>query len=92
MYKRLAPGVLQELKKVTPRSESGRRKHKYFQRLTANLGYPKLREHLGSVVTLMKLSRDWQDFSIKLNQIHPRVGDTIALPMDEYLQDNGKGL
>ena len=92
VYKRLAPGVLDELRKVTPRDEKGRRRHKYFQRLTENVGYPKLREHLGSVVTLMKLSRDWQDFQIKLDQIHPRVGDTIALPLDDYQPDSGRGL
>ena len=74
VYKRLAPGVLDELKRVTPRDEKGRAKTKYFQRLTSNLGYPKLREHLGSVVTLMKLSRDWKDFERKLDQIHPRMG------------------
>lgn len=91
VYKRLAPGVLEELKRVTPRNESGRRRHKYFQRLTANLGYPKLREHLGSVVTLMKLSDDWADFERKLDRIHPRIGDTIPLPFDEFT-DNGKGL
>ena len=91
VYRRLAPGVLEELKRITPKSdETGRRKHKYFQRLTANQGYPKLREHLGSVVTLMKLSEDWDDFVAKLNQIHPRYGDTVALPL-EY-EDSGKGL
>jgi hypothetical protein len=92
VYKRLAPGVLNELKRVTPRTDTGRRKHKYFQRLTSNVGYPKLREHLGSVVTLMKLSSDYKDFEIKLDQIHPRVGDTIALPLDDYQPDSGRGL
>jgi hypothetical protein len=81
VYKRLAPGVLRELQTVTPKNKSGRRKHKYFQLLTQNMGYPKLREHLGSVVTLMKLSTDWDDFIQKLDQIHPRVGDTIQLPI-----------
>jgi P63C domain len=83
VYKRLAPGVLDELKRITPRDEKGRAKTKYFQRLTSNLGYPKLREHLGSVVTLMKLSRDWHDFERKLDQIHPRIGDTIPLPFED---------
>jgi hypothetical protein len=92
VYKRLAPGVLDELKRVTLRSEEGRPRHKYFQRLTSNLGYPKLREHLGSVVTLMKISRDWGDFDQKLNQIHPRYGDTLPLPFDFDEPDDGKGL
>jgi hypothetical protein len=83
VYKRLAPGVLDELKRITPRDTKGRRKNKYFQYLTGNLGYPKLREHLGSVVTLMKLSRNWDDFTLKLDQIHPRIGDTIPMPLDD---------
>ena len=92
IYKRLAPGVLDELKKVSPRDDTGRLRHRYFQRLTSNIGYPKLREHLGSVVTLMKLSNDWGDFMWKLDQIHPRVGDTMALPFDEVGADSGQGL
>ncbi|MEX1141414.1 MAG: P63C domain-containing protein [Thermoleophilaceae bacterium] len=93
VYKRLAPGVLKELRAITPKTEKGRRKHKYFQRLTSNIGYPKLREHLGSVVTLMKLSKGWPDFMHKLDQIHPRVGDTIPLPFEDLpCDDNGRGL
>lgn len=92
VYKRLAPGVLKELKSVTPRNESGRPKHKLFQHLTSNVGYPKLREHLGSVVTLMKLSDDWDDFNGKLDQIHPRIGDTIPMQFRDDPQDDGKGL
>lgn len=82
VYGRLAPGVLDELKKVTPRNEKGLRKHKYFQRLTANVGYPKLREHLGSVTTLMKLSSDWTDFMLKLERIHPKVSDQLAFDLE----------
>ena len=88
VYSRLAPGVLEELRRVTPRDDKGRRKHRYFQRLTNNTGYPKLREHLGSVVTLMKLSTSWPDFMEKLDRIHPRVGDTIPLPLS-YADNTG---
>jgi hypothetical protein len=48
----LAPGVLDELKRVTPKNSAGKLKHKLFQHLTSNVGYPKLREHLGSIVRL----------------------------------------
>lgn len=92
VYKRLAPGVLDELKSVQRRDDQGRPKDKLFQRLTTNVGYPKLREHLGSIVTLMKLSTDWTDFKLKLDQIHPRVGDTYALPLAIEADDNGVGL
>lgn len=93
VYKRLAPGVLEELKRLTPKRESGRYKDKLFQRLTSNLGYPKLREHLGSVVTMMKLSGGWHDFMEKLDRLHPRYGETMQLPLDyEKNKDDGRGL
>lgn len=93
VYKRLAPGVLDELKKVVPRNEDGRPTAKYFQKLTTNTGYPKLREHLGSIVTLMKLSSTYSDFMDKLNHIHPRYGQQMLIPYEyDPAVDSGKGL
>jgi hypothetical protein len=91
IYRRLAPGVLEELKKVTERDDEGRPRHKYHQRLTTNLGYPALREHLGSVVTLMKLSPDWRRFHDQLDQLHPPYGSTIPLPLD-WGEETDEGL
>lgn len=90
VYKRLAPGVLDELKRVAEKNEAGRPKHKYFQRLTSNVGYPKLREHLGAVVAVMRLSKDWADFTHKLNAYYPRFGDTFEFAYD--FNDDGQGL
>jgi hypothetical protein len=93
VYKRLAPGVLDELKKVTPRNEGGRPKAKYFQSLTTNVGYPKLKEHLGAVVAFMKISKSWSQFINLLNEHYPRFGDTIMLPMDyDQSRDDGRGI
>ena len=95
VYDRLAPDVLKKLKEVNPKRESGRRKHKFFQWLTSNVGYPKLREHLGSVVTIMKLSNDWYDFRTKLDRLHPRYGKPTQLSLefaDDEETDTGKGL
>lgn len=92
VYKRLAPGVLEELKRVTPRLMSGRHKEKLFQRLTQNRGYPKLREHLGAVVTMMQLSNDWHDFMSKLDRLRPRL-DVKSLAKGRQLSfnyDSGK--
>jgi hypothetical protein len=73
LYDRLAPGVLEELKKANPKDEiTGRRKSKHFQWLTSNIGYPKLREHLGAVIATMKLSADWHDFKAKLDTLRKR--------------------
>jgi|HubBroStandDraft_6_1064221.scaffolds.fasta_scaffold43595_2 hypothetical protein len=95
VYDRLAPGVLDELKKVNPKDESGRRKWKHFRWLTNNLGYPKLREHLGAVVAVMKLSADWHDFRTKLDKLYPRIGKPTQLSLefaDDAETDTGKGL
>jgi P63C domain-containing protein len=92
VYRRLAPGVLEELKKVVPRNEDGRPTAKYFQKLTSNIGYPKLREHLGAVVAAMKLSTDYRDFMQKLDFIRPRYGQQLLLGVYEPDSDNGKGL
>lgn len=86
VYRRLAPGVLEELKRTVPKREDGRRKHHFFRTLTPSIGHPKLREHLASVVTIMKLSKDYDDFILKIDQIHPRYGETIPMvlpPSDE---------
>jgi hypothetical protein len=93
VYKRLESGVLKELKRVTPRNEAGRPTAKYTQSLTKNIGYPKLKEHLGAVVAYMRISKTWGDFMNILNEHYPRKGDTPMLPMD-YSQekDDGKGL
>ena len=82
VYKRLAPGVLDELKKSTPKNEKGRHKHQLHRRLSAEMGHPKLLAHLDSVVTVMKLTpeTDYDAFIEKLDHVKPRFGDTIQLP------------
>jgi hypothetical protein len=98
VYDRLAPDVLEELKLRNPKRESGksigRRKHKYFQWLTTNKGYPKLREHLGSVVAIMKLSANWHDFMAKLDRLHPsyKKPTQLSLEFADEEPDSGTGL
>jgi hypothetical protein len=93
VYKRLAPGVLDELKRVTPRNDDGRPTAKLFQSLTSNAGYPKLKEHLGAVVAYMRISKSWDSFMNILNEHYPRYGDTVMLPMDyDQSRDDGKGI
>jgi hypothetical protein len=83
VYDRLAPRVRVTLQELTPRDEKGRLKHKLFQRLTENVGHPRLREHLSAVVALMKASKTWKQFMEMLNTSLPRYGDTPYLPFEE---------
>lgn len=82
IYARLAPKVLDELKNATPRTSDGRLKHHLHRRLSEDFGHPRLREHLASVVTVMQLSADYDDFIQKLDRVKPRFGETLQLPFD----------
>lgn len=92
VYRRLAPGALDELRRVTPRRVDGRLKRTFPQRLTDDFGHPKLRELLILEVTIMKLSSDYEDFIQKLDLIHPRYNETMPLALPAPAKDDGKGL
>lgn len=77
VYDRIAPKLREELKNTVPKGPTGRHKYQLFRHLTPDLGHPKLREHIASVVTIMRLSRDWDDFRSKLDSIHPKWSETI---------------
>ncbi|MFC1877099.1 P63C domain-containing protein [Thermodesulfobacteriota bacterium] len=83
IYERLAPGVLEELKRLTPRDEKGRTKHRFFQRLTENVGHPRLREHLAAVIALMKASTKWDQFYRMIQRSLPKYMEQMPLDLEE---------
>jgi hypothetical protein len=83
IYARLAPGVKDELKLISPRSPSGRHRDKLFQRLTDSVGNPKLREHMSVSTSLMKISPDWDTFLGYLDRVAPKWDDTLPLRLEE---------
>jgi P63C domain len=89
IYRRLAPGVIEELKRTEPKTASGKRKGTIQQRLSPDLGHPKLREHLASVTTIMDLSEDYTDFMRKLDRRHPRFNENLSF---DFGSDDGRGL
>lgn len=62
VYRRLAPGVLDELKRLTPKDDKGRLKTHLHRRLSEDVGHPKLLQHLSAVTALMKASNTWEQF------------------------------
>lgn len=78
IYSRLAPGVLEELRRITPKNEKGRRKGTFSQRLTPDIGVPRLREHVKAVTVLMKASDTWEGFVPMLDRSLPRQ---VELPL-----------
>lgn len=89
VYERLAPQVLEELKRVAIRGEDGKPKHKYFQRLTEDVGIPALKEHLSNVITLMKASPNWNVFYRLLQRALPKYDENIqlVLPHRDFDED-----
>jgi hypothetical protein len=83
VYRRLAPGVRAELRRLTPRDEKGRLKTHLHRRLTEEIGHPRLREHLAAVVALMKASPSWEAFMRSLDLALPKYGETMSLPLAE---------
>ena len=83
VYNRLAPGVLSELQRITPKTKKGRRKHTFHQRLSEDAGHPKLREHLASVIALMKACDDWDTFKKLLDRALPKYK---AMPLFDDME------
>lgn len=86
VYCRLAPGVLPASQRKNPVTESGRRKDKNFQYLTPAVGHPKLLQLLGSEVTLMRMSPEWDDFKPLVDKYHPVYKE---LPLFDWLDKEG---
>ena len=68
IYKQLPEGVLDELKRVTPRSEQGNATHRYHQHLTEGIGNNHLANQIQRVIGIMEVSDDWGDFLDKFNK------------------------
>lgn len=80
VYDRLAPALLPELKAAANKAEKRARLHQF---LTSDIGHPKLREHLSSIVTLLRVSKTPQQFFDYVDAAFPRFGTTAELPFNE---------
>lgn len=79
VYDRLAPGIREELHRLTPRDSKGRLKTKLFQRLTEEVGSPKLEQHLNILVALFKASDNWKGAMRGVNRALPAYGSNLNL-------------
>ena len=78
VYRRLVPGVLQELRERNPD-----RRHRHHQWFNPEQGHPKLREHISGVIVVMKLSDTWKEFKEQMDKVFPiewTEGDLFYLP------------
>ena len=80
VYEKLPTGVLDELKKKNPKTPKGNRKHRHHQFLTEDIGDLHLEKHLSSVMTLMRISSNWDEFKHLFNKAFP--GSVTQLEID----------
>lgn len=84
VYARLAPGVLEELRKRNPVTENGHRKHKHFQHLTKDVGHPELTRHLYELIGMARAFTigQWEQYYDLVNRAFPKLNATMALPFE----------
>jgi hypothetical protein len=87
VYARLAPGVLKELQEREPKDNKGRRRHKFHQWLTDDVGHPRLKEHLIATLALMRAARKWDEFHRMLQRAYPKINTNLELPIDVPLEE-----
>lgn len=81
VYDRLAPGVREELQRITPRDKKGRLMNHLHRSLTRNHGYQALKAHLSVLEALMRITPDgqWNVFMEHVNKAKPKFGSTALL-------------
>jgi hypothetical protein len=80
VYERLAPKILDELKKRNPKNEKGERPAYYHQWLTEDVGHPALAQHLYALIGFMRVSNTWAEFYRMVQLAYPKKGSQLLLP------------
>ena len=83
VYERVAPGVLEELKKLNPALPGGGRKWRHHQWFKPDLGYIKLNQHIAAVIALMRASPNWNKFQSNLKRAFPKLRDQLDLDLED---------
>lgn len=86
VFERIAPGLLPELERKSPKDEKGNRTNKLHQWLTEDIGDPMLAQHMHSLIMFQRLAiangYGWKRFVKMIDQVLPKKGSNLELPMD----------
>jgi P63C domain len=85
VYERLAPGLLEELERKSPKDEKGQRKNKLHDWLTEDVGNPLLAQHLHALVMFQRSALvngyGWTRYVKMVDQVLPKRGANLELPL-----------
>lgn len=87
IYSRMAPGLLDELRRKIPKNEKGKQAGRLHQMLTDDIGHPALQQHLHAVMMFMRLAiangYGWAKFMHMVDRVMPKLNDTLLLPFED---------
>lgn len=82
VYERIAPGLLTELERRNPKSDTGSRRAKHHQWMTDDVGDPALTNHIHAVMGMMRASESWEQLMTLMDRAYPKKGAQLKL-LDE---------
>lgn len=95
IYDRLGPGITEELIRKTPMTDKGYRPNRLHQWLSDEIGDPMLATHMHSILMFQRLAiangHGWNRFVHMVDQVLPRKGATLELPL-EFVEPGDKKL
>lgn len=82
IYNQLPKGVLDELKRNTPKSKAGNYTARFFQSLTQDIGHPALTAQIYKVIGIMNISNTWDEFKSNFNRMVDRNNGQTEIDFD----------
>jgi len=85
VYDRLTKGMLEELKKLNPKTDKGYRKYTHTRFFTPDFGHPVLTQRLYELTGMARPFADgeWDKYYRLVDRTFPRVGTTMALALND---------
>lgn len=87
IYEQLPKGVLENLKKNTPKSEAGNYTARFHQSLSVDVGEPHLNSQITKVITIFQLSNNMKEMWSLFNRLTRHENGEMELPFT--FDDNG---
>ncbi|HEY5811269.1 MAG TPA: P63C domain-containing protein, partial [Terrimicrobiaceae bacterium] len=85
VYSRLANGVLNELKRINPSDEKGRRKTHHHRFLTRDIGHPELTRRIYELLGMAKAFKmgEWDRYKALVHNTFQKNGQNLELDFGE---------
>lgn len=87
IYEQLPEGVFEELKRLTPKTKSGKNAARYFQSLSDQEGEYWLIKQIETVVTLLQVSDTWDEFIQKFKKVTKKREIQLDLNPEDFFEE-----